>query len=54
MASDIEIARQAGIKPISEIAEKLGIPFDDLELYGKYKAKLPLKFIDPEKITIMW
>ncbi|MBZ4675768.1 MAG: formate--tetrahydrofolate ligase [Anaerophaga sp.] len=50
MASDIEIARQAGIKPISEIAEKINIPFDDLELYGKYKAKLPLKLIDPGKI----
>lgn len=50
MASDIEIARKAGIKPISEIAEKLNIPFDDLELYGKYKAKLPLKLIDPGKI----
>jgi formate--tetrahydrofolate ligase len=50
MASDIEIARKAGIKPISEIAEKLNIPFDDLELYGKYKAKLPLKLIDAGKI----
>ena len=50
MATDIEIARKAGIKPIAEIAEKLHIPFDDLELYGKYKAKLPLKLIDREKI----
>ncbi|RCW31642.1 formate--tetrahydrofolate ligase [Marinilabilia salmonicolor] len=49
MASDIEIARKAGIKPISEIAENLQIPFDKLELYGKYKAKLPLDLIDSEK-----
>jgi formate--tetrahydrofolate ligase len=49
MASDIEIARKAGIKPIAEIAENLQIPFDKLELYGKYKAKLPLDLIDSEK-----
>ena len=49
MASDIEIARKAGIKPIGEIAENLEIPFDKLELYGKYKAKLPLDLIDIEK-----
>lgn len=49
MASDIEIARKAGIKPIAEIAENLKIPFDKLELYGKYKAKLPLNLIDAEK-----
>lgn len=50
MPSDIEIARKSGIKPIAEIAEKLNIPFDDLELYGKYKAKLPLKLIEPAKM----
>ena len=49
MPSDIEIARQAGIKPIQEIAQKLGISADELELYGKYKAKLPLSLINPEK-----
>ncbi len=49
MASDIEIARKAGIKPIAEIAENLQISFDKLELYGKYKAKLPLDLIDSEK-----
>lgn len=49
MASDIEIARNAGIKPIAEIAEKLKIPFDKLELYGKHKAKLPLDLIDAER-----
>ncbi len=50
MSTDIEIARKAGIKPIAEIAEKIGISADDIELYGKYKAKLPLKLIDKEKI----
>lgn len=50
MKSDIEIAQAAKIKPIIEVAEQLGISFDDLELYGKYKAKLPLKLIDEEKI----
>jgi formate--tetrahydrofolate ligase len=49
MASDIEIARKTDTRPIAEIAEKLKIPFDDLELYGKYKAKLPLELINTEK-----
>jgi formate--tetrahydrofolate ligase len=38
--SDIEIAQEATMKPIFEIASKLGLNEDDLELYGKYKAKL--------------
>lgn len=42
MLTDIEIAQQAVCLPIAEIAGKLGIEADDLELYGKYKAKLPL------------
>jgi formate--tetrahydrofolate ligase len=50
MKSDIQIAQEAAIRPISEIASKLGIKEDDLELYGKYKAKLPLSLIDEEKI----
>ena len=40
MLSDIEIAREARIKPISEIASKLGIMPEEVELYGNYKAKL--------------
>ena len=40
MLSDIEIAQHASIKKITEIAAQLGISEDDLELYGKYKAKL--------------
>ena len=50
MKTDIEIAREAKIQHIGQIAEKLGIDNNDLELYGKYKAKIPLSYIDEEKI----
>jgi formate--tetrahydrofolate ligase len=50
MKSDIEIAQAAKIRPVVEIADKLGILHDDLELYGKYKAKIPLSYIDEAKI----
>ena len=50
MKSDIQIAQEAPIKHIKEIAQKLNILSDDLEYYGKYKAKLPLKFIDENKV----
>jgi len=50
MKSDIEIAQAAKIQSIVNIAKQIGIPEDDLELYGKYKAKLPLKLIDEEKV----
>ena len=40
MLSDIEIAQQAELLPITDIAAKTGISADDLELYGKYKAKI--------------
>jgi formate--tetrahydrofolate ligase len=48
--SDIEIAQSAPIKHIKKIAIQLGINEDDLEYYGKYKAKLPLSLIDEDKI----
>ena len=48
--SDIEIAQQTELHHIKKIAEKLNIKEDVLELYGKYKAKLPLSLIDNEKI----
>ncbi len=48
--SDIEIAQGKQLIHIKEIGAKLGIKEDDLELYGKYKAKLPLNLIDEEKI----
>ena len=40
MKTDIEIAQEAKMVPIREVAAKLGIEEDDLELYGKYKTKL--------------
>jgi formyltetrahydrofolate synthetase len=49
MKQDIEIAQEAKIRPVAEIAQLLGIPQDELELYGKYKAKIPLHFIDEER-----
>lgn len=46
MLTDVEIAQSAKMKPISEIAQKLGLEDDDLELYGKYKAKIALEAIN--------
>ena len=40
MKSDIEIAREAKMLPVAEVAKKIGVSEDDLELYGKYKAKI--------------
>ena len=40
MKTDIQIAQEAVMKPIKEVAASIGIQEDDLELYGKYKAKL--------------
>jgi len=48
---DLTIAENAPIEHIRDIAAKLGIHPDDLEYYGKYKSKLPLKFINEEKIA---
>jgi len=50
MKSDIEIAQAVEMTHINTIANKLNINEDDLELYGKYKAKLPLTLIDESKI----
>ena len=49
MKSDIEIAQSVELKPITEVVEKVGIGFDDLELYGKYKAKLSFDKINAVK-----
>ena len=46
MLKDIEIALQANIKPINEIAKILDISEDNLQLYGKYKAKISEDFIN--------
>ena len=45
MLTDIEIAQQVEMLPITEIAENFGIDVDDLEMYGKYKAKVSFDFI---------
>lgn len=49
MKSDIEIAKSIEMKPIQEITNKLNIKDEDLQLYGRYKAKLPLHLINDEK-----
>ena len=56
---DIEIAKTIQMRPVTEIATELGINVDDLELYGKYKAKIPLsyktgypRFKDPKLILV--
>ena len=49
MKTDIEIAQSVELKLITEVVEKVGIGFDDLELYGKYKAKLSFDKINAVK-----
>ena len=48
--TDLEIAKASKMRPITEIAAKLGVKEDDLHMYGKYIAKLPLKLIDEQKL----
>lgn len=48
--TDLEIAQKAQMLPIREVAKKLNIREDDLDPYGKYKAKLPLHLINAEKM----
>jgi formate--tetrahydrofolate ligase len=50
MPSDIEIAQSITLQPIVKIAEQIGLDAEQLELYGHYKAKLPLSLIDEDKI----
>jgi len=50
MKTDIEIAHSIKMKHIREIASFLGLSEEDIELYGRYKAKIPLDFIDFEKV----
>lgn len=47
--TDLEIAHGVTMRPITEIAEVLGLPKDDIIPYGKYKAKIPLKYLDRNK-----
>jgi len=48
--TDIQIANQAKLKDIREIAGQLGVTEENLQLYGRYKAKLPLSLIDQDKV----
>ena len=50
MKTDIQIARECELKPIGEIAEKLGIDKENIEPYGRYMAKVPFSLIDDEKV----
>jgi formate--tetrahydrofolate ligase len=49
MPSDIEIARQAKMKPITEIGARLGIPEESLEPYGRFKAKIAMDWIKAQQ-----
>ncbi len=49
MKTDIEIAESCSMLPITEVAEKIGITADNLELYGKYKAKISWDAIEKSK-----
>lgn len=49
MKTDIQIAQEANLLPITQIAEKLDIPADDLEMYGKYKAKISDEYMEKIK-----
>ncbi|MDB4443621.1 MAG: formate--tetrahydrofolate ligase [Saprospiraceae bacterium] len=51
MKSDIQIAKTIKLKPIQQIAKILNVKESDLELYGKYKAKLPLSLIKKSKVN---
>ena len=46
MLSDIEIAQSATLEPITDIAAKVGLGPDDIEQYGKYKAKVPVEAVE--------
>ena len=50
MKTDFEIARETPLKPITEIAESIGVPTTALEPYGKYIAKVPYTLIDEAKV----
>ncbi len=51
MKSDIEIAHSISLQPIEKVAEKVGIPTQELHNYGKYIAKIPHNLIDEQKVA---
>ncbi len=53
MLSDIEIAESCKMQPIEKIADKLGISYDSLEPYGKYKAKINMPEVTPKSKLIL-
>ncbi|SDN91721.1 Formate-tetrahydrofolate ligase [Prevotella communis] len=50
MKTDIQIARESELRPISDIAEQLGIAPEKVEPYGRYMAKVPVSLIDEERV----
>ena len=50
MKTELEIARECQLQSIERIAEKIDIPTEELENYGKYIAKVPLKLIDEKRV----
>ena len=51
MKTDIEIARSVKMRKITEIAESIGIPVEEIEQYGHYMAKVPSSLIDEQKVA---
>ena len=51
MKTDIEIARSVKMRKITEIADSIGIPADEIEQYGHYMAKVPSSLIDEQKVA---
>ena len=49
MKTDIEIARSVKMRKITDVAESIGIPVEQIEQYGHYMAKVPATLIDEEK-----
>ena len=50
--SDLQIAQECEMRHIRDVARKLNVDEDDLEMYGKFKAKLPIQLIDEEKVQL--
>ena len=50
MKTDIQIARECELQPITDIASQLGIAPEDIEPYGRYMAKVPISLIDEKKV----
>ena len=48
MKSSLEIAQEATLRPIAQIAEEIGLREDEFDLYGRYKAKVSLSVLEPE------